>query len=380
MKALESLDVHLKNRGAELERLKAEGYKIVGYFPGGYVPEEIILSCDAIPVGLHRGGEHEAVMIAGAYQPRWLDTFCRAQIGYKVLRGEPLYDLIDLFVVPITDNNVRALADAWEFYGFGNIFKFGVPHCKTEHALQYYRHGIDSFREKMENFTGVKITEQKLKEAIVLCNRERELFRRISLMRKSRSLSLTGREFVKLSHASLIADKTFMMETLESVLAALERRKASPLTGPRILMTGSTLAYGDETILNLVEQAGGTVVIEEFAEGLRYYWNTVSLDSDPLEALAEAYFQERVAPAWFRPAKERRDFLLNLVKEFSVDGIIWYYLMYRDAYIIESSLFQRVLKEAKGLPMLTLESDYDAEEFGAHRTRIETFTEMLRRR
>jgi benzoyl-CoA reductase/2-hydroxyglutaryl-CoA dehydratase subunit BcrC/BadD/HgdB len=50
MKPLASLDVHLKNRAAELEELKDQGRKNIGYYPGGYVPEEIILACDAVPV------------------------------------------------------------------------------------------------------------------------------------------------------------------------------------------------------------------------------------------------------------------------------------------------------------------------------------------
>lgn len=341
------------------------------------MPEEIVLACGAIPVGLHRGGEHEPVMIAGAYQPRWLDTFCRAQIGYKASKGEPFCELIDLFVVPITDHHVRAVSDAWQFYGFGDIFIFGVPHAKTEHALQYYLQGINSLREKLEDFTGVKITEQALREAIVLCNRERELFRKISEMRKSESPPLTGREFARLSHASLIADKKFMVDTLESVCAELERRSL-PQQGTRVLLTGSTLAYGDEKILRVIEEAGGAVVVEEFAEGLRYYWNTVDLEGDLMEALAEAYFKKRIAAGWFRPAKERRDFLIQLAKEYHVNGAIWYQLMYRDTYITESTMFPRILKEATGLPMLLIESDYDAEEIGALRTRVETFIETIR--
>jgi len=50
MKTLESLDIHLKNRAGDLEELKAQGHKIIGYYPGGYVPEEILLACDAVPV------------------------------------------------------------------------------------------------------------------------------------------------------------------------------------------------------------------------------------------------------------------------------------------------------------------------------------------
>jgi benzoyl-CoA reductase/2-hydroxyglutaryl-CoA dehydratase subunit BcrC/BadD/HgdB len=378
MNALESLDIQLKDRARELESLKAAGHKIIGYYPGGYVPEEIILSCDAIPVGLHRGGEHEPVLIAGAYLPRWIDTFCRSQIGFKFLGGEPTYDLIDLFVVPVTDNNVRILADAWEFYHLGDIFKFGVPHRKTERAFKYYLHGINALKEKIENCSGQRATEENLHEAIVLCNRERELFRKISLKRKSRSLFLTGKEFIRLLHASLWLDKRAMVETLELLIREIESQKNQPRSGPRILITGSTLAYGDGKIINLVEEAGGIVVIEHFAEGLRYYWDDVALDGKPMEALAEFYFQRRITPAWFRPSREMRDFLIKLAKEFAIDGVIWYGLMYRDSYTVQSTLFPKILKDATGLSTLVIESDYDVEEVSPLRTRIETFMEMIK--
>jgi len=47
MKTLDALDIQLKNRAGDLENLKAEGHNIIGTYPGGYVPEEIILACDA---------------------------------------------------------------------------------------------------------------------------------------------------------------------------------------------------------------------------------------------------------------------------------------------------------------------------------------------
>jgi len=380
MNALESLDIHLKRRPQELEKLREEGRRIIGYYPGGYVPEEIILSCDAIPVGLHRGGEHEPVLIAGSYLPRWFDTFCRSQIGYKVLGGEPTYDLIDLFVVPITDNNVRALAEAWEFYHLGKIFKFGVPHRKTEWALKYYLHGIQALKEKIENFSGVRISLEDLNEAILLCNRERKLFRKISSMRKSNSLRLTGQDFVRLLHASLWLDKRVMVEILESLVREMEEQEVQSGTGPRVLLTGSTLAYGDDRIINLIEEAGGTVVIEHFAEGLRYYWDDVTLDGDPMEGLAEYYFQRQITPAWFRPSREMRDFLIELARDFNVNGVIWYGLMYRDSYTVQSTLFPKILKDHTGLSALVIESDYDMEEMGTLRTRIETFIEMIGRK
>jgi len=97
-----------------------------------------------------------------------------------------------------------------------------------------------------------------------------------------------------------------------------------------------------------------------------------------MEALAESYFQRRITPAWFRPSREMRDFLIKLAEEFSIDGVIWYSLMYRDSYTVQSTLFPKILKDATGLPTLVIESDYDVGEVGPLRTRIETFIEMIK--
>jgi benzoyl-CoA reductase/2-hydroxyglutaryl-CoA dehydratase subunit BcrC/BadD/HgdB len=378
---MEKLAKHMRTRASELRRLKEEGHKIIGYTPGGYMPEELVYACGAVPfaVGLVRGGEHEPVSIAGAYLPRWLDTFCRAQIGYRVLKEEALYQLIDLLIAPITDNNIRAAADTWDFYTDVEVFRFGVPHCKTEYALNYYLDGINLVKQKLEKLTGTEISEQNLREAIVLCNKERELLRELSLMRKGQQVPISAKDFAVLNHASFFIDKKEMIEILETLLPELKKREAHPVEGPRILLTGSTLAYGDEKILRLIEEAGGVVVIEEFAEGLRHYWEEVRLDGDLMKALAERYFWRRVPPAWFRPGRERLDFIIKLAKEFRADGVVWSQLMYRDSYDMESYYFPEILNKEAGLPMLKIESDYDAAETGPFRTRIETFIETIRR-
>lgn len=379
MQALERLEEYLRGRAVELQAKKAEGRKIVGYLPNGYLPEELVLACDAIPVGLARGGEHEAVLTAGAYISRWLDTFCRAQIGYRVLQEDPYYQMVDVYVVPISDNNERAIADGWWYFTDGDVFTYAVPHHKKEHAYKYYLWGINRFKAKLESLTGNKITDGKLKEAITLCNRERELLREISLMRKGGELPITAVDFVKLNHASFVADKKFMVEILESVLAELKKQKPAPVKGPRILLTGSTLAHGDDRIMRLIEEAGGVVVIERFAECLKEYWETVKTDGDPMEALAKALFLERVPPGWFRPGREGLDFLVKLAKDYKVNGVIWYQLMYRDSYDFESYWFPDILKEGTGLSMFKIESDYDAAEAGPFRTRVETYVETIRR-
>jgi benzoyl-CoA reductase/2-hydroxyglutaryl-CoA dehydratase subunit BcrC/BadD/HgdB len=169
-----------------------------------------------------------------------------------------------------------------------------------------------------------------------------------------------------------------MVDILESVVAEVREKEPPPLEGPRILLTGSTLAMGDDKILHLTEEAGASIVIEEFAEGVRHYWEDVTPNGDLPMSLADRYFRRRVPPAWFRPSRERHAFLIKLAKDFNVDGVIWYQMMYRDSYDIESYYFPEILQRETGLPMLKIESDYDASEIGPMRTRVETFVEALK--
>ncbi|MBT4512082.1 MAG: hypothetical protein HOC20_07745, partial [Chloroflexi bacterium] len=81
MQTLEKISQHMKDRSSELRELKSQGKKIVGYFPCGYFPDEMVYAAGAVPVALNRGGDHEPVEVAGSYISRWIYTFGRACIG-----------------------------------------------------------------------------------------------------------------------------------------------------------------------------------------------------------------------------------------------------------------------------------------------------------
>jgi benzoyl-CoA reductase/2-hydroxyglutaryl-CoA dehydratase subunit BcrC/BadD/HgdB len=264
MEALQKLDEHLRTRVDGLTKIKKEGGKIIGYVPGGYMPEELVYACGAMPIQLIRGGDPEPVAISAGYVPRFLDTFCRSQIGYKILGDEPLYELIDLLVVPVTDNNIRAIADCWNFYTDVEVFRYGVPHTKDDLGFNYYLDGLNLLKEKLERFTGTRIEDEKLREAIALSNRIRELFKELSLMRKSERPPISSRDFIKLNHASFHADRGIMLELLESLAKELKRKEAPNPSGPRVLFTGSTLAMGDQKVLDLLQASGAQIVIEYF--------------------------------------------------------------------------------------------------------------------
>jgi benzoyl-CoA reductase/2-hydroxyglutaryl-CoA dehydratase subunit BcrC/BadD/HgdB len=379
MKALEKLDSHLKTRLSDLNKAK-EGHKIIGYPAGGYLPEELLLACDAIPICFIQAGNNAILRDAGAYICRWFDPFWRSQIGYLTSGKDPYYNIVDLIVVPITDNHVRAFSNTLGYYTPEvESFVFGVPHVKDKIALDYYLKGISRLKKKLDDFTGIEITDYRLKQSIKLCNRERELFREISLLRKSDNFAVDSKDFVALNHGSFIADKEIMIDILELFIQEVKDSSPLPKDDPRILFTGSTLARGDSKVMGIIEDSGGAIVMEEFAEGIRPYWGKVKTDGDLMANLAESYFMDRICPGWFRPGTERLNYLVKLAKEYNAAGLIWYQLMYRESYKVESYFFPGILKKETGLPMFVLESEYDAMETGPMKTRIETFIETLRR-
>ncbi|MBN2242155.1 MAG: 2-hydroxyacyl-CoA dehydratase [Acidobacteria bacterium] len=380
MNALARLDSHLKSRLEDLSKAKEHGHKIIGYAAGGFLPEELVLACGAIPLCFIQAGDNAVLRNSAAYVCRWFDPFWRSQVGYLTSGKDPYYNIVDLIVVPITDNHVRAFSNAVGFYTPEmRSFVFGVPHVKDKVALEYYRKGIGRLRKELEDFTGAEITGSRLKQSIELCNRERELFRNISLMRKRRNVNVSGRDFVALHHGSFLADKEIMIDILEQFIK--EADDDDPLfsgNAPRILFTGSTLARGDSKVMDILSDNGGIIVMEEFAEGIRPYRNMVQVEGDLIARLAEAYFMDRICPGWFRPGTERLDFLIELAEEYRASGVIWYQLLYRESYKVESYFFPGILRKRAGIPMLVLESEYDAMETGPMKTRIETFMETIR--
>ena len=376
----ERLSTHLRDRPAQLKEAKKNGVKIVGYFPGGYVPEEIIYASGAIPLCLVEGGSALPVEAASSVMPRIICPFARAQAGERLLNRNPYYQMIDLFVAPMTCQHLKKAAEIWEYDGDLEIFKLGVPHqYDGDSELAYYKDGLKALTDRLQKLTGNEITQKRVSGAIGLYNRMRELLKGISLVRQASPPPLSSLDFVRLNHASFYADPAFMVEVLDAVHKELkEKQQLSGADKPRLLLIGPNMACGDYGILQWVEEAGGEVVIEEVCEGMRYYWQAIENQGDGLESLAKGYLRDKLPCAFMRHSSSKRlDFALKLIKEFNVSGVIWYELQYCETYDSESYFFAERMKE-RHIPMLILESDYGDTNVGQVKTRMDAFIELVK--
>ena len=378
----EILDKHLKDRPTQLIEVKEKGVKVVGYFPGNYVPEELLYASGAIPICLVHGGNLQSADAALSMVPQVICPFARAQIGERLLHQNPYYTMIDMLIAPVTCQHLKKVAEIWEYRNEMEIFKLGVPQqYGNDFEVEYYHNRLVSLKERLQALTKTEITDEKLSHAIQLYNRIRDLLRNISLVRQTDPSGLSALEFIKLNHASYYADPELMVEVLESVYQGIKDKQQTTkekTNDPRILLLGPNIGYGDYTVLEMVQSAGGEIVIEEICEGVRYYWNDISNQGNLFQALTRGYLIDRLPCAFMRnSAKKRFDFTMKLIKDFNVSGVIWYELLCCETYDSEAYYLAEKLSE-HNVPFLMLESDYSTAVTGQLKTRTRAFIEILK--
>ena len=377
---VERIIEHLRNRPAQLIEARENGTRIIGYFPGNYVPEEIIYAAGAAPVCLAHGVSSGADVTALTVVPNIICPFARAQIGERILKINPYYTMIDLLVAPITCQHIKKAAEIIEYFGDIEIFKLGIPHqYDADFEVEYYVNRLKDLKDTVQKITGNEVTNEKLDEAIGLYNKIRELLRKISLLRSSSQQRITAKDFFRLNQATLYADPLFMVDLLGSVYQELKEHEVTDSTdSPRLMLIGPNIAYDDYKVLELVESSGGNIVIEEICEGMKYYWHTIEQGDDPFQSLARGYLVDRVPAAFLRASSRKRlDFALELISEFKVTAVIWYELLNCETYDSESYYFEREMSQ-RDIPVLILGAGYGQADSEQLKIRTSAFIEMVK--
>lgn len=76
------------------------------------------------------------------------------------------------------------------------------------------------------------------------------------------------------------------------------------------------------------------------------------------------------------PNDRRIDNILELARDFRVDGVVYYTLQFCHGFNIEKYKIQQALKKA-GIPLLAIETDYSGSDVEQIGLRVDAFLEML---
>lgn len=346
------------------------GGKVLGYFCT-YVPEEILLAADVLPVRIL--GSHEPQDVTEPHIFGMFCPFCRDCLA-QGLKGR--YDYLDGIMISQSCLHIRQAYTSWEMH-VPVPFSYYLPmpnHVQSPRALPYLRAELETFKKAVEEWTGKTITDEDLDRGIEIMNRHRRLLRDAYDTRKAADPPMSGLEAMYMAVSSQMIDKTEHSDIVEESLKELQTRKLETPTGQRLIIIGSE--NDDTTFIDMVENCGATIVVDDHCTGSRYFWNQVEPNGeDRLQAIAKRYIDRPRCPTKDWEERSRIPHIMNLAKDWNVSGAILIQQKFCDPHELDIPIIRKTLEES-GIPTLFLELDVTVP-VGQFQTRVEAFLEML---
>jgi bzd-type benzoyl-CoA reductase N subunit len=355
----------------EILEHKKQGRKVFGWLCT-YVPEEILHAAGILPVRITGYAEEKELDDGNAYLYVNNCSFSRSclQMG---LRGE--YDYLDGLVAGSTCDGARRLFDLWVHYikiPFHHILT--VPRKYTERAHALYHEQVTAFKQHLEQYLEFEITDAALLQSVQVYNESRELLRKLYELRKLDRPPITGAEAMEVLNASQRMPKELFNRYLSQLLTELDGLDVEHGGRARLMVTGSVM--NNPEFVRSIEELGGLVVTDELCTSTRYWSDSVVLDGrPPLEAISRRYLNNFPC-ARMVPSDGRFDRILQLVRNYKVDGVISQIIRYCVPYAHDLPLITERLSKI-GVPTLALDVEYGTSGSGQIRTRVQAFLEML---
>lgn len=366
-------------RPAELIEAQKKGQKVFGTFCV-YVPDEVVIAANGIVTGLC-GGSQFWVPGGEAVLPKSTCPLIKASVGARLGKTCPFFRIADMYVGETTCDGKKK---AWEILGKDiPMYIMDMPQMKRPQDIVKWANEIKDFAKKVEEFTGNKITVEKLNEAIKLINAKRKALQRVYDARKAENIPISGKDALLMMQIAFFDDPARCTTMVNKLADELEQRIQDGVSvfkkgTKRILLSGTPMAIPNWKMHHIIETSGGAVVCEEACTGTRYFEKLVDEDKQTLDeqftALAERYMG--INCACFTPNEARIDDIVRLAKEYKVDGVIDVNLKFCCLYDTEGYTVEKALRE-NGIPVLGIETDYTDADAEQLKTRIQAFIEML---
>lgn len=322
------------------------GGKVVAKL-GFDVPDELILAAGMMPVQVYadpaRPLKKTDVYLEFAFDPmvrgqfeKLVDGTCAEQADFlAVSNSTDVIIRVYLYLREIQRQNLEALPPMtfldWLF---------------TRNRLHQERNEltVKLFMEQLEQWSGAPLTEEAIRQAMEVCNADRQALRRIGALRHSGQPRISGSEALVIIGSAGFMDRQTHTRLTEEVASAAASWPA--LTGKRIFFTGS--AQEDTRLYDWIEQTGAVVVGEDHDWGDRYYDRDCSLSYPPVRAIVDRYMlREFSSKKAF--VSQRVEALDRQVDAAEAQAVIFYSNLYEEAASWDYPS-QKASLEARGIP------------------------------
>jgi len=363
----------------KIKEAHEQGKKVVGMYCV-FSPAEIALAADAISVSLC-GTTQEPVEAAERDLPRNLCPLIKSSYGFGITDTCPYFYFSDVLLAETTCDGKKK---AYELMSeMKPMHVMNLPQtAEGEDALEIWKNEMIKFKEFLEEEFQVEITDEKLRDAIKLMNRERDVMKRLHKLNAHKPAPLSGMDML-LSQwlKGFNVNKEEGIELVERLIEEVEERMEKGIyafdeKAPRILVTGCPTGVGGaDKVLIALEEVGASVVALENCTGYKPLDTMVDENKDPILALAEKYLSTPCS--CMTPNNDRLDLIRRLAEEYDVDGVVDLTWQACHTYAIESHYVKNFVQDELGLSFIQIETDYSDSDTGQIRTRLEAFLETM---
>ncbi len=359
--------------------LKAEGKKIAGYLCC-YPPVEIMTALGYVPVRIF-GDMNEPITEADTYLPTVMCAMYRSIMDVAV-KGR--YDFLDAFIGSHSCDGAERVSYIWRSYFKSPCsFYLDVPHTNHAAAIEFFKGQLVYLKDEMEKTAGRSFSQEALKEAVKLYNKQRALVRSLYKLNRQDPPLVSGSEMLQVMVAIMCIPAEEGNSLLEEVIEEVSNRSTGPSKKKgRILIWGSLI--DNIALTRLIEDCGLNIVIDDTAIGTRSFWIDVDETDDPFEGLAVRYLDKIVCPRTFRDTKATRGedldnrfkYLKVMAKEWNVNGVYFNIIRNCDIHGYEIPEVRDYFEDV-GIPVLVIEQDYSTTALEPLRTRFQAFAENI---
>ncbi|MCG7586253.1 double-cubane-cluster-containing anaerobic reductase [Photobacterium sp. OFAV2-7] len=353
---------------------KKAGHGIVGFYCE-FTPRDLILAAGATPICLC-GTSQNTITHAETVLPSNLCPLIKSSYGYALTGGCPLLNDSDLLVAETTCDGKKKMYEVLSRDKNMHVLELTQKSDK-ERAFRHWLAEVEELKQKLEQTFQTDITEEKLRTAIKAMNEERRLILAIQELGQHRPAIVSGYEIAQTRYR--VAGFSKHLEQMKHFLAMADQRleqgyQAAPASAPRVLLTGCPTGHGTEKLIEIIEECGGVVVVQEACSGIKGVYEEVSEQGDPLEAIARKHFN--IPCSCMTPNEGRKELLRKLAKDYQADAVIDLVWQACHTYNVESVLLHEFVRKELGLAYLKVETDYSSSDREQLKVRVQTLLEL----
>ncbi|MEZ3436373.1 MAG: 2-hydroxyacyl-CoA dehydratase family protein [Lachnospiraceae bacterium] len=382
-------DVYLPKNFEEYQEARKQGFLYAKEFKerGGklagclcsYTPLEILDAAGVASVGFC-GSSQESIPDAEKILPKNICPLVKSTFGFAYSEKCPYTYFSDIIIGETTCDAKKKMYELLN--NIKETYVLQLPNGKERPYVKdmWYKE-VKLFKDKIEEKFQVKITEEKLRDAVHFRNEYRRAIIDLYELQLTNPPAMLGTELMMdVLTGTFSFDQREFLEVMKRRIEEVKEgyHMHGSMVAParkRILLTGSPSGAIFEKVAKTIEEHNGVIVCFDDCGGERTQNTMVDEEADDiLRAIADRYLT--VNCSVMSPNDARLENTKRMIQKYQVEGVVECVLHACHTYNIESARMEEMMHKIK-MPYIKLETDYSAADAGQLNTRIAAFMEML---